>query len=212
MMLTVWNDIARSDYAAPICGMIALACVIAWPYAASHRRAVAVQSLGAAAFVVQFACLGAWTAAAASLLCLAQLLCVASTADRGLLRMVGGASIVALVAIMVATWEGTPSLLAVCGSMAGSLARFQRSTTRMKVIFLIGAPFWLLHNVAVGAVFALCVDVVSIVGNIASLARTAKRSERNLFDPFWLMDWAFELPPSADTMRATIKPFRVGYA
>lgn len=212
MTLSAWAGIATTGNLALICGAIALACVVFWPYAASYRKAVAVQSAGAAAFAVQFACLGAWTASATSALSLTQLLCVAFIGDQRCVRVVCGLSIVALVVITVSTWQGTSSLLAVCGSFAGALARIQKSTTRMKIIFVIGAPFWVLHNIAVGAIFALCIDAVSIIGNISSLARAARRSERALFDPIWLAYRIFELPPIAIVASPQANPLRFGYA
>ncbi|WP_371328220.1 YgjV family protein [Novosphingobium sp. NDB2Meth1] len=64
-----------------------------------------------------------------------------------------------------------PSALALTGSSLGSLARLQTSTSRMKGLFLVGAPFWLAHNLMVGAVFALGTDLVSLASNLASLAK-----------------------------------------
>lgn len=212
MTLSTWDAISNTDSLALICGAIALICVVSWPYATSYRNAVAVQSAGAAAFAVQFACLGAWTASATSILSLTQLVCVASIGNRRCVRAVCGISIVALIAITISTWQGTPSLLAVCGSLAGSLARVQKSTTRMKIIFVIGAPFWILHNITVGAVFALCVDAVSIGGNIISLKRVARRNARPLFDPIWLALRFFELPPAANVVSTRVETMRFGYA
>lgn len=212
MTLSAWDAIAKTDSLALICGAIALVCVMSWPYATSYRKAVAVQSAGAAAFAVQFACLGAWTASATSILSLTQLVCVASSGDRRRVHAVCGLSIVALIAITISTWQGTPSLLAVCGSLAGSLARVQKSTTRMKIIFVIGAPFWILHNIAVAAIFALCVDAVSVVGNIFSLARSAQRNPRPLFDPIWLAQRIFELPPAANVAHTRVETLPFSYA
>ncbi|MFD1789425.1 YgjV family protein [Sphingomonas floccifaciens] len=212
MTLSAWDTVAKTDSLALICGAIALVCVMSWPYAASYRKTVAVQSLGAAAFSVQFACLGAWTASATSILSLTQLVCVAMIGGRRCVRAVCGFSIVALIAITILTWHGTPSLLAVCGSLAGSLARVQKSTTRMKIIFVLGAPFWILHNIAVGAIFALCVDAVSVAGNVSSLKRTARRNARPLLDPLRLAQRMFEVPPAATVSSTWAKTLRFGYA
>lgn len=192
--LGIWAAMVRTGYLAPVCGAIALACVMSWPHLASYRKAVVVQTLGAGAFALQFASLDAWTASGTSVLACAQLVCAASSADRRLVRAVCASCLLALVALTVVTWEGIPSLLAVCGSTAGSLARLQRSTTRMKLMFLLGAPFWVLHNLSVGAIFALCVDAVSIAGNGISLVRTAKRRGLVVCSPTWLFNWACRLP------------------
>jgi len=44
----------------------------------------------------------------------------------------------------------------VCGRLARSLARLQRSTMRMKIVFVIGAPFRAVHDAAMEVIFALC--------------------------------------------------------
>src|SRR3546814_19412312 len=49
--------------------------------------------------------------------------------------------------------------------------RLQTSTTRMKGLFLVGAPFWLAQNLMVGALFALGTDLVSLASNLANLMK-----------------------------------------
>ncbi|WP_430984397.1 YgjV family protein [Escherichia coli] len=82
--------------------------------------------------------------------------------------------------LSVVTWHGIPSALALTGSSLGSLARLQTSTTRMKGLFLLGAPFWLAHNLIVGALFALGTDAVSLASNLANLMRFVVRRRRTV--------------------------------
>jgi hypothetical protein len=42
----------------------------------------------------------------------------------------------------------------------------------MKALFLAGSPLWLLHNLLIGAYFAIAVDVVSVLTNGITLAKT----------------------------------------
>jgi hypothetical protein len=212
MVLVEWDGVFKASDLAWICGAVALCCVISWPFATSYRKAVGLQSVGAAAFAFQFAFLGAWTAAATSTLSLAQLLSIAYVGHRRCTFAVCILSIFALTLISLMTWQGVPSLLAICGSLAGLLARIQRSTTRMKLIFVIGAPFWVVHNLTVGAVFALCIDVVSITGNISSLLRTARRSEQVFLELIRIVSRAFQLPPTADIASTLAGTSRFSYA
>lgn len=163
------------NLAAAASGTLALACVLIWPMMRGQRGVLWVQSLGAAAFGLHFALLGAPTAAAVSLISLGQLLVAAMVRDRQLVRAFYAISLFALVVFAVATWHGVISLLAVGGSLAGTLARSQRRTSHMKLFFVLGAPFWIVHNVVVGAPFALLVDVISVVSNGSSLFRIIKR-------------------------------------
>ena len=123
----------------------------------------------AAAFAIYFALLGAPTASAICVISIAQLLAAAWIRDRGLVVGFYAASLVLLALVAAATWHGAASALALAGSLAGSMARLQQSTVRMKAMFLIGAPFSLAHNLLVGASYGLGVDAVSILGNAMSL-------------------------------------------
>ncbi|ODT84951.1 YgjV family protein [Phenylobacterium sp. SCN 70-31] len=150
-------------------GAIGLGSVLIWPFLSSYRKVIAVQSLGAAAFAIYFALLDAPTASAVCVISIGQLLAAAWIRERGLVVGFYAATLVLLAMVAAATWHGAASALALAGSLAGSLARLQQSTVRMKAMFLIGAPFSLAHNLLVGASYGLGVDAVSIVGNAMSL-------------------------------------------
>lgn len=150
-------------------GVIGLGCVLIWPFLRSYRKVIAVQGLGAAAFGIYFALLGAPTASAVCIISIGQLLAAAWIRERGLVVGFYAATLVLLALVAAATWHGAASALALAGSLAGSIARLQQSTVRMKAMFLIGAPFSLAHNLLVGASYGLGVDAVSILGNAVSL-------------------------------------------
>lgn len=159
-------------------GCMALLCVIIWPFFNDYKTVVKIQSAGAAAFAMYFLMLGSPTAAVACLISCAQLLVSASVRDRYVVVRLYGASLIVLSFLSVITWHGIPSALALTGSSLGSLARLQTSTTRMKGLFLVGAPFWLAHNLIVGALFALGTDVVSLLSNFGNLLKFAVRRWR----------------------------------
>lgn len=150
-------------------GIIGLACVVIWPFLGCLRRVIVVQCVGAAAFALQFAALGASTAAAACGISLIQLLVALIVRDRGIRSALNIASLVILMTLVLFTWAGISSLLAGCGSTISMVARNQPSPIRMKAVFLMGAPFWLAHNIIVGAPFALAVDLVSLFTNATGL-------------------------------------------
>lgn len=152
-------------------GCVALLCVVIWPFFGGYRTVVQIQSAGAAAFALYFLMLGSPTAAIACLISCSQLVISASVRDRYVVVRLYGASLILLGFLAVVTWHGSPSALALTGSIFGSMARLQTSTSRMKGLFLAGAPFWLAHNLIVGAVFALGTDLVSIASNCTSMAR-----------------------------------------
>lgn len=159
-------------------GCLALLCVVSWPFFGDYRTAVKIQSAGAAAFALYFLMLGSPTAAIACLISCSQLIISASVADRYVVVRLYGASLILLGFLAVVTWHGLPSAFALIGSLVGSVARLQTSTTRMKSFFLAGAPFWLTHNLIVGAAFALGTDVVSLVSNLANLLKISIRRRR----------------------------------
>ncbi len=161
-------------------GCVALLCVVSWPFFSDYRTVVKIQSAGAAAFALYFLMLGSPTAAIACLISCAQLVVSASVRDRYVVVRLYGASLIILSFLSVVTWHGIPSALALTGSSLGSLARLQTSTTRMKGLFLLGAPFWLAHNLIVGALFALGTDAVSLASNLANLMRFVVRRRRTV--------------------------------
>jgi hypothetical protein len=159
-------------------GCVALLCVVSWPFFGDYRTVVKIQSAGAAAFALYFLMLGSPTAAIACLISCSQLVVSGTVRDRYVVLRLYGASLILLGFLSVVTWHGIPSALALTGSLMGSLARLQTSTTRMKVFFLLGAPFWLIHNLLVGAVFAVGTDVVSLGSNLATLTKFMARQWR----------------------------------
>jgi hypothetical protein len=130
-----------------------------------------IQCIGTSALTLHFVLIGAETAATTSIIALAQLLAAAIVQNRRQLWLIYGASGIALVCATVTTWDGLPSILASIGSLLAMVARLQQSTTFMKAGFLISAPFWAMHNIMVGSVFGLTVDVVSTASIIAALCR-----------------------------------------
>ena len=142
-----------------------------------------VQGAGAGAFALHFALIGAPTASAACLLSLMQLTVALVVRDRVAKLALDGATLLALLLLTVATWHGILSGLAACGGASSFIARTQRSTTRMKIVFLVAAPFWLAHNLLIGAPFALAVDLVSVAGNLLGLFAFWKREQRQADGP-----------------------------
>ena len=176
----IFTAMAACNAPSILLGMIGLGCVVIWPFLRSLRRVIVVQGVGAIAFICQFAVLGASTAAVACGISLAQLMIALTVRDRRTRVALNIASLVMLAALALITWAGISSLLAGCGGLVSMAARNQPSPIRMKVAFLIGAPFWLAHNIIVGAPFALTVDFISVVTNIGGLGLAAFGARRSL--------------------------------
>jgi hypothetical protein len=153
-------------------GGLGVAAVVVWPRLQSYRSVVAVQCAGAVAFAVYFALSGASTASASCILAIVQLLTASLIRDRRVVIGVCAVTLSCLALIAAWTWSGLPTVLASVGCMVSTLARMQNSTHRMKIWFLVAAPFWLAHNVLTVSLFALVVDAVSITSNGSSIARS----------------------------------------
>ncbi|MDG5973370.1 YgjV family protein [Sphingomonas paucimobilis] len=183
MSLFLDQTFASTGLAAILFGIVGLGCVVSWPLLPSRRGALMVQGTGACAFALHFALIGAPTASAACVLSLMQLTVALVVRDRVAKLALDGATLLALLLLTVATWHGLLSGLAACGGAASFMARTQRSTTRMKMVFLVAAPFWLAHNLLIGAPFALAVDLVSVAGNLLGLFAFWKRKQRGADGP-----------------------------
>ena len=162
---------------ATLFGVIGLSCVVTWPLLRSYGRALIVQGIGAIAFAAHFALLGALTASASCALSLIQLMIASSVRASRLRRMLNILVLVTLMLLTIATWHGMASALVACGSLIGMIARCQRSTTKMKAIFIVAAPFWLAHHLIVKAPFALAVDLIAVAGNLVGLYIAARRMQ-----------------------------------
>ncbi|WP_296744656.1 YgjV family protein [Mesorhizobium sp.] len=160
-------------------GSLGVAAIVTWPRLSTYRAAVAVQCAGAAAFAAYFALSGTSTAAASCIIALAQLLTSSLVRDRRVVICACAGSLVCLVLIASLTWNGIPTMLASAGCILGTLARVQKTTYRMKLWFLIAAPFWLAHNVVTASMFALVVDAVSITSNGSSVLASKINTRNN---------------------------------
>lgn len=176
MIAGIAASTSASGIAPALFGSLGVAAVIVWPRLRTYQSAVAVQCAGAAAFAVYFALSGTSTAAASCIIAIVQLLTASLVRDRRVVICVCAVSLSCLGLVAAWTWSGFPTVLASIGCILGTLARVQGSTYRMKLWFLIAAPFWLAHNVLTVSMFALAVDAVSITSNGSSIARSRATS------------------------------------
>ncbi len=84
------------------------------------------------------------------------------------------ASSAVAVGLTIATWSGLPSALAGTGALLATAARLQEEAQRMRVLLLACALVWLGHNLAVGSVFGMSCDLLSIGGLAVALRRHAR--------------------------------------
>src|SRR3546814_3610372 len=90
----------------------------------------------------------------------------------------------------------------------------------MKGLFLVGAPFWLAHNLMVGALFALGTDLVSLASNLAHLMKflvrrgvsaRASTSIASITEPVTILAWSGYLQSEEHTSELQ-SLMRISYA
>lgn len=117
--------------------------------------------------LLHFFLLGAATAAWISVLfCLRISAAYFSSRKEIALTFIGlGAGVTAL------TWTGWISLLAFVGNATGTVATFQKSGLRMRLLFLAASAFWLVHNLAIWTPVAAAQEICFSTGNLIGLWR-----------------------------------------
>ena len=157
---------------AALFGGLGLISVFVWPFSRCHRQIVWIQMYGAICFSAYFSLHGATIASVSCLISAGQLFARRTCSNLAILVPLFLASSIGLMALSSTSHSGSLATLAICGSFFGTCARLQTSTLRMKAFFLMGSPLWLLHNLLIGGYFAIAVDVVSVLTNGITLART----------------------------------------
>jgi hypothetical protein len=80
-----------------------------------------------------------------------------------LMLVVAGASL--------ATWQGTPSILAAAATTLSTIGRMQRNETSLRALLLATTPFWSAHDLIVGSLPGLIADLLSMATGAAMLLR-----------------------------------------
>jgi hypothetical protein len=163
---------------ADLAGLIGLVLLTAWPLLRGRRAILLAQSAGAMAFVVHYLLIGALTGAAMVSMSVVQALAALSEERPLWRRLVYLATIPALVAMTAVTWAGLPSLCAALGLALTTAARWQRSVTALRVLFLASAGAWVAHDFLTGSLQGIVADIACGIGLVHALRRDQRSRAR----------------------------------
>jgi Bacterial inner membrane protein len=161
-------------------GFLAVAVGCSWALFRTRRRILLIQSFGAVAFAAHFFLLGSMTGALLCLVSLTQSLASTHLRSRRAMRVVYGASVVAILVTGLATWEGLPSLFAAVGSAFATLGRLAADPQRMRQRFLCCSLAWMGHNLLLRSPFGLTSDALNLAAILVGLWR-GRRARRPRF-------------------------------
>jgi hypothetical protein len=122
-------------------------------------------------FVVHYALLGQWTAVAMNGVMGVQTVLALLLAGAPRLRWLYYALIPAPIVIGLATWHGTPSLLAAVATMLSTLGRMQQGELALRLLLLASAPVWAVHDLTVGSMPGLIADLLSLTVSAVMVQR-----------------------------------------
>ncbi|PWC54553.1 YgjV family protein [Azospirillum sp. TSO22-1] len=152
-------------------GLAGTACGMSWPLFRSRLGMLLAQFATNLFFALHYGLLGAETGCAMNLLAAAQVAAAVPLGTRPGFRLVYLAVLPFIVAGVVLTWEGLPSLFAAMGFGVVSLARYQTAVRPFRLIMAVALPCWFAHNLMVGSLPGMLSDVVGMTLNLAMLVR-----------------------------------------
>ena len=156
---------------AAVFGALGLTCQLIWPWFRQRRAILSVQFGIGSLYCVQYALLGAWSAAGVTAIGATQTAVAFAAGDRPWLRRAGLVFLPIVAALCLLTWNGLSSLFALSAVTLIMVGRMQEDTMRLRVLQLAAAPFGMGHDVIVGAAPALIGGVISACVAAAALAR-----------------------------------------
>ncbi|MGH6884064.1 YgjV family protein [Hypericibacter sp.] len=157
-----------------ICGLLAMAGLIAWPAFQSRSTMLTIQFGALTLLVLHYALIGVVTAAVMNALGATQIAVCLFLGTRPRLQWIGYALAVVMVAASIATWQGLVSALATAGMVLVAVGRVQTNVNLFRVIVLAGGPFWLAHDLLIASPVAAA-DALSLVIGLGALARQRLR-------------------------------------
>lgn len=135
------------------------------------------QAALSAFFGLHFALEGATTGAAMNGLALTQALLAIPLGERPGFRVAYLATLPMIGLAVFYTWSGAPSVFAAVGFAMISLARYQLTTKRFRVYFLLAVPCWMVHNALIGSAPGLIADTCTLLTSAWMLLKEKRESE-----------------------------------
>jgi hypothetical protein len=152
-------------------GALGLGCQLAWPWFRTRRVILSIQFGIGVLYCVQYALLGAFSAAGVCAIGATQTLLALAAGDRAELRRAGLLFLPIVASLCLATWSGLPSLLAMIAVTFTMIGRLQTDMFLLRLLQLGAVPFALSHDLLVGAAPALVGCVVSALVGVVGAAR-----------------------------------------
>ncbi|WP_447555176.1 YgjV family protein [Vreelandella sp. EE22] len=156
-------------------GLIALVmCVLAFANKDDDKLMVLLISANVA-FMLQFALLGSWTAAALTAMVIVRI-ALARRYPGSIGVMVGvlgaGATAAAL------TWQSYVDLFAVVAMFLGTLGMFMLKGIMLRVFLGLAAFFWMMNNLLIGSIGGTLAEALVVITNFITIARLVKARRR----------------------------------
>lgn len=148
-------------------------CLIIWPLFRERRHMLTAQLGIALGFGAHYWLEGAQTAAILNALGLLHVLASLAWGTSPRLKWLGYALIPAIVVGCIASWGGLPSLFSALGTTLIAIGRVQASPSRLRLLVLMGTPFWLVHDLMIGSPL-LIADAISIAMGLYAMAGKAR--------------------------------------
>ena len=154
-------------------GLIAMMCLAGWPLFRTRTGMLLTYVGNNLGFVLHYAVLGHWTAAAMNGVMGLQTIVAIALDRRPRLRLLYYAFVPILALLSFVTWQGLPSILAAAATTLSTIGRMQGNETAFRLFMLASTPFWAAHDLLVGSLPGFVADVLSMAIGAAMLLRSS---------------------------------------
>ncbi|MFG6665811.1 YgjV family protein [Halomonas sp. HNIBRBA4712] len=158
-----------------LCGFAALVLCVAAFANRNDDRLMALLISANVAFLLQFAFLGSWTAAALTALVIVRI----ALARRfpGSLKVMAGVLAVSAVAAAL-TWQSAIDAFAVAAMALGTLGMFLLRGISLRVFLGLAAFCWMMNNLLIGSIGGTLAEALVVITNLITIARLVRAKRR----------------------------------
>jgi hypothetical protein len=165
---TVANPVAA------VAGFAAMVCLAVWPIFRARSTMLAIYIGNNLGFVLHYALLELWTAAAMNALLALQTGVAIGIERWPRLRMAYYALIPVVAGLTLVTWYGWPSILAAAATALSTVGRIQRNEMLFRALLLATTPLWAMHDLVVGSLPGFAADILSMLTGAIMLLACAR--------------------------------------
>jgi len=149
-----------------------------WPLCRGRTAILIAQVVSNILFTLHYTMLGADTGAALSVMSVLQASAAIPLGEKPGFRYVYLATLPVIAALLLLTWNGTPSVFASLGTALVSLGRYQTNIFRMRLVLFTAGPGWFIHNLIVWSVPGMITDILCATLNARVLIRMFRERTR----------------------------------